>query len=203
MKNYSQGIKSYNCCEKSWLKLSNKRNKFMINIIQILNSVQEIGFCVKLHPYRQTTARLSKHTKLSPRFYGPYQVLLRIGQVAYQLQLPPDSRIHSVFHVSVSKKNWETLLVLYLLYLLCLLTWDVSTLRHPGDWNFGPAKEICKCSLNGKGYKLLWPVVNLSIILFYSLACWISLRTRKLSRGKEWWQHKNESVIWVMFRRVV
>nr|KYP63965.1 Transposon Ty3-G Gag-Pol polyprotein [Cajanus cajan] len=43
--------------------------------------------------------------KLTPRFIGPYQILHRVGPVAYQLALPPIlSNLHDVFHISQLRK---------------------------------------------------------------------------------------------------
>ena len=49
--------------------------------------------------------RFGKRGKLSPRYIGPYKIVERIGEVAYQLELPSDlDRIHDVFHVSMLRK---------------------------------------------------------------------------------------------------
>ena len=46
--------------------------------------------------------RFGKCGKLSPRFIGPFEILERVGIVAYRLALPPSmSGVHEVFHVSI------------------------------------------------------------------------------------------------------
>jgi hypothetical protein len=42
--------------------------------------------------------------KLNPRCYGPYRVIKKVTEVAYELELPEDSKIHNVFHVFFLKK---------------------------------------------------------------------------------------------------
>ena len=63
----------------------------------------------------------SKRGKLSPRYIGPFEVLERVGIVAYRFALPSSlSSVHDVFHVSMLRKytsdpthvvDWGELLV--------------------------------------------------------------------------------------------
>lgn len=55
---------------------------------------------LKVQPCCQTTVQQKVNTKLSPKFYGLFQVLEVIEKVGYELKLPSNSRVHNVFHVS-------------------------------------------------------------------------------------------------------
>ena len=51
---------------------------------------------------KRGVAKFGKRGKLSPRFIGPFEILERVGTVAYRLALPPSmSCVHEVFHVSM------------------------------------------------------------------------------------------------------
>jgi hypothetical protein len=49
--------------------------------------------------------RFKVRGKLAPRFIGPFKILKKRGEVAYQLEFPSQlSNVHDVFHVSQLKK---------------------------------------------------------------------------------------------------
>ena len=49
--------------------------------------------------------RFGRRGKLRPRYIGPYEIIARVGPVAYRLDLPPElSKVHNVFHVSMLSK---------------------------------------------------------------------------------------------------
>ncbi|KAJ0113789.1 hypothetical protein Patl1_02635 [Pistacia atlantica] len=58
-----------------------------------------------LKPYRQPSTTTMKNQKLSPRFYGPFHIIANMGNVTYCLNLPPETKIHPVFHISCLKKH--------------------------------------------------------------------------------------------------
>ena len=59
---------------------------------------------LKVTPKREVV-RFGNRGKLSPKFIGPFEMLKRVGTVAYQLALPPSmSGVHEVFHVSMLRR---------------------------------------------------------------------------------------------------
>ena len=60
---------------------------------------------LSLHPYKQTSLKGNVNENLNPIYYGPYKVMQKIGEVAYELELLEGSKIHNVFHVSCLKKD--------------------------------------------------------------------------------------------------
>ena len=66
----------------------------------------EVGDHVSLKVIpKRGVVRFGKRGKLSPRFIGPFEILERIGTVAYRLVLPPNmSGVHEAFHVSMLQR---------------------------------------------------------------------------------------------------
>ena len=59
---------------------------------------------LKVSPWKKVM-RFGKKGKLSPRFIGPYEVIKKVGPLAYKLALPSKlEKIHNVFHVSMLRR---------------------------------------------------------------------------------------------------
>ncbi|XP_073304105.1 uncharacterized protein [Primulina huaijiensis] len=80
--------------QKSWADLKRRPVEFNIG---------EKAY-VKVSPMKGVV-RFSKAGKLNPRYVGLFEILEKVGTLAYRLALPPSmSRIHNVFHVSQLRK---------------------------------------------------------------------------------------------------
>ncbi|GKE58121.1 putative reverse transcriptase domain-containing protein [Tanacetum coccineum] len=59
---------------------------------------------LKVSP-RKGVVRFGKRSKLSPRYVGPFEIVKRVGPIAYRLRLPQELvGVHDTFHVSNLKK---------------------------------------------------------------------------------------------------
>ena len=84
------------------LKVSSDQQKSYVDLKK-KDIESEVGGKVfrKVSPWRKVL-RFGKKMKLIPRFIGPYEVLERIGPMAYRLALPLElAKLHDVFHVSM------------------------------------------------------------------------------------------------------
>ncbi|XP_019248452.1 PREDICTED: uncharacterized protein LOC109227709 [Nicotiana attenuata] len=59
---------------------------------------------VKIKPYKQMSLKGHSYHKLNTKYFGLFKVLQKVGTIAYQLELPPQAKIHHTFHVSQLKK---------------------------------------------------------------------------------------------------
>jgi hypothetical protein len=67
---------------------------------------------------------------MAPRFCGPFEILARIGLVAYQLALPDNLKIHNVFHVSLLKK--------YIHDPTHMIDWNLVQVEPEGEFQVEP-----------------------------------------------------------------
>ncbi|GKD38048.1 hypothetical protein Tco_1258255 [Tanacetum coccineum] len=59
---------------------------------------------LKVSPWK-VVVRFRKKGKLAPRFVGPFEIIEKVGPVAYRLDLPEElNGVHDTFHVSNLKK---------------------------------------------------------------------------------------------------
>ena len=90
---------SYHICpHKHWFVTYEKN--FGGNILRVTILLVTLSVFLRVTLWTGV-GRALKSQKLTPRFIGPFQILKRVGPVAYQIALPPSlSNLHNVFHVS-------------------------------------------------------------------------------------------------------
>ena len=57
---------------------------------------------IKVNP-KKSSLKLGQYSKLAPIYRGPFEILAKMGLVAYHLSLPPNIKVHNVFHTSILK----------------------------------------------------------------------------------------------------
>jgi hypothetical protein len=77
-----------------------------------------------------TSLKLRSCAKLGARFCGPFEILERIGPVAYMIAFPASMSIHNVFHVSFLKK--------YILDANHVIDWNVIQVEKEGAFQVHP-----------------------------------------------------------------
>jgi hypothetical protein len=58
---------------------------------------------LRLQLYRQLSVAWHRNHKLSPRFYGPFTIIQKVGTIAYRLDLPEGTLLHPISHISQLK----------------------------------------------------------------------------------------------------
>ena len=108
---------------------------------------------LKVMPKRGVV-QFGKRRKLSPRFMGLFEILERVGTVAYRLALPPSmSGVHEVFHVSMLRK--------YTPDPTHVVDWGQIEVDTDGTFEEGPM-----CILDSRGQVLRRKTVRLVRVLW-------------------------------------
>jgi hypothetical protein len=72
--------------------------------------------------------------KLAAIFYGPFEILERIGTVSYMIALPASMSVHNVFHVSLRKK--------YIADVDHVIDWNVIQVEQEGAFQVHPVRIL-------------------------------------------------------------
>ena len=103
---------------------------------------------------KRGVVKLGKRRKLEPRFIGPFEILERVGKVAYRLALPPSmSGVHEVFHVSMLRR--------YTPDTAHVVDWGEIEVDTDGTFEEGPV-----CIMDSRDHVLRRKIVRLVRVLW-------------------------------------
>eukprot|EP00253_Pinus_taeda_P016147 PITA_16147 len=99
----------------------------LVDMEQEMQVREHVYLCIKP---KKISLRIGSCAKLAPWYYGPFNILDRIGPVAYQLALPPTMKVHDVFHISLLKK--------YIKDVDHVIDWSVLQVEQEGEFQLEP-----------------------------------------------------------------
>ena len=67
---------------------------------------------------------------MAPKYCGLFEILAKLGSIAYKLSVPPNFIVHNVFHVSILKR--------YVHDVSHVINWNVIQVEPKGDFQVGP-----------------------------------------------------------------
>jgi hypothetical protein len=82
----------------------------------------------------RSSMKLGSYAKLAARFCGPFEILERIGPIAYMIALPASMSVHNVFHVSFLKK--------YIRDDNNVIDWNVIQVEEEGTFQVHPVRIL-------------------------------------------------------------
>ena len=128
------------CIQEKLLATQSRQKEYADRKVRNLEFMEGEQVLLKVSPMKGVM-RFGKRGKLSPRYIGPFEVLKRVEEVAYELTLPPGlSGVHPVFHVSMLKRYHRDGN-----YIIC---WDSVLLDENLSYEEEPVaildREVCK-----------------------------------------------------------
>ena len=80
---------------------------------------------IKVRP-KKSSLKLGSYAKMEPRYCWLFEILSKMGHVAYQLALPPNLKLCNVFHISILK--------IYVHDATHVINWNDVQVEHEGDF---------------------------------------------------------------------
>ena len=93
MKQVEQNLKTTQDRQKNYVELKITPREFQVG--------DHVYIKVKR---KKSSLRLGKYSKFPPRYCGPFEILAKVWLIMYQLAIPPNIKVHNVFHVSILKR---------------------------------------------------------------------------------------------------
>jgi hypothetical protein len=119
---------------KKNLKVAQDRKKSYVDRNRVFRNFKVGKYVFLKMKAKRSLLGLGSCSKFAARYCGPFEILEKIGSVAYMLALSASMRVHNVFHVSLLNK--------YVSDPNHIIDWIVIQVEHKGDFRVEPIRII-------------------------------------------------------------